>query len=351
MNLSAIILSIISRMDGERTIYSSLHLLRGKRSGQTLQDVKYYDVRSFFGVYPKLGIELYDEAVRKLIDSNSLSITDDKLVWLTKKGWNDVTSLPTYHFNGWDYRGNEMIFFARLSLFIQTVSNLRAGEKLFIPTEKEHDIQVFIKALFQKQPISDPAFAYRIMEELRSCIEASGMSDIQKTIITHRLGGYGLVGWTWNQLAESLKLSVLSVRLLFIESLHMLLRAIENEVDVPFLQKMTEHVKVTSYLTTSARQTKQFFDKGASMEDIANIRRLKMSTIEDHFVEMSINEPDFPLNQFVSQHDIQAVTKKVEQLDTKRLRLLKDEFGHLTYFQLRLILGRALKGEIGWTSM
>ena len=46
------------------------------------------------------------------------------------------------------------------------------------------------------------------MKELARCIETSKMTDIQKTILTHRLGGYGLTGWTWNQLAESLKLSI-----------------------------------------------------------------------------------------------------------------------------------------------
>lgn len=337
-------------MDGERTIYAGLHLLRGKRSGQTLQDVEYYNIRNFFGVYPKLSAALYDEAVGKLVDSGSLSIREDKLVQLTEQGWTDVSSLPAFYFNGWDYRGNEMIFFARLSLFIQTVSNMRIGEKSFIPTEKEYDIQVFVKSLFHNEPIRNPLFAYQFMQELRSCIKASGMSDVQKTILTHRLGGYGLAGWTWDQLAESLKLHVVSIRLLFTESLHMLLRTIEDKEDMPFLKRMTQHIKVVSYLTTSAMQTKHFFDKGMSMVDIAQIRRLKMSTIEDHFVEMSINEPDFPLGQFVSQHDIQAVTKKVEQLDTKRLRILKDEFEHLTYFQLRLILGRTSKGGARWTS-
>ena len=66
VKLSSILLSIISRMDGERTIYAGLHLLRGKRSGQTLQDVEYYNLKSFFGVWPKLNIEVYDEAAEEL---------------------------------------------------------------------------------------------------------------------------------------------------------------------------------------------------------------------------------------------------------------------------------------------
>ena len=75
-------------------------------------------------------------------------------------------------FNGWDYRGREMIFFARLSLAVQTVSNFKAGEKSFMPIQKDHDIQSFVKKLYHNQPISDPAYAKYIAEELRLCIDA-----------------------------------------------------------------------------------------------------------------------------------------------------------------------------------
>ena len=52
------------------------------------------------------------------------------------------------------------------------------------------------------------------------------MDDSQKTIFTHRLSGFGLTGWTWDQLADDLKLNPFDIRLLFIESLHMLLAVI-----------------------------------------------------------------------------------------------------------------------------
>ncbi|MCZ2259486.1 helix-turn-helix domain-containing protein [Sporosarcina sp. G11-34] len=351
MKLSSILLSIISRMDGERTIYAGLHLLRGKRSGQTLSDVEYYNLKAFFGILPKLKIELYDEAAGVLINSGYLSITEHSLVVLTEKGRSFATTLPTYYFNGWDYRGNEMIFYARLSLFVQTISNFRLGEKSFMPIEKDYEIQTFVKSLVHGQPIHEPSFSLQFMKELSRCIEKSKMTDIQKTILTHRLVGGGLTGWTWNQLADSLKLSMDSIRLLFVESIHRLLVAIETSTDAPFLRKMTKDIKVSSYLTLSAMQTKNMFDNGLSMNDIATLRKLKMSTIEDHFVELSINDAAFPLDKFVSGNDIQNVLKKADELATKRLRLLKDEFEHLTYFQLRLILGAQSKGEATWISI
>ena len=294
---------------------------------------------------------MYDEVVQNLKNSGYLIITDDSLVHLTEKGRAQVAFLPKYHFNGWDYRGNEMIFFDRLSLTVQTLSNFRLGEKLFLPTIKEIDIQKFVKNLLQKQSIDNPAFSNQIMEELLSCFNSKDLTEIHKIIFTHRLGGYRLTGWTWSQLAKSLKLNEESVRLLYIESLHLLLNAIETSKSSSFLKKLTQDIKVTSYLTASAMQTKQLFENGMSMEDIAAIRKLKLSTIEDHFVEMSINDSDFPLELFVSKNDAMAVIQKADELETRRLRLLKDVFNHLTYFQLRLILGFKSEGGVKWISV
>ena len=71
-----------------------------------------------------------------------------------------------------------MIFFGRLSLAVQTVSNFKAGEKSFMPIQKDLDIQTFVKVLLYNQPISDPAFAKGISKELSLCItEVKWMTD------------------------------------------------------------------------------------------------------------------------------------------------------------------------------
>lgn len=111
------------------------------------------------------------------------------------------------------------------------------------------------------------------------------------------------------------------------------------------MRKIAESVKVSTYLTDSSVKTKQLFDRGFSLEEIVTARNLKKSTIEDHFVEMSINDTEFPLIQFVSSDDVEAVVEKVREIGTRRLRLLKSEFEMLSYFQLRLILGARTGGD------
>ena len=345
MNLSSILLTIIRKLDGERTIYAGFHLLRGKRSGQTLQDVEYYGVKAFFGILPKLSLEQFNEAAKELHDADYISTTADSLVVVTETGRLRANGLPIYQFNGWDYRGREMIFFERLSLVVQTISNFRAGEKSFMPIQREPSIQEFVRKIIAKQPIRDSGFAKGIAEELESSMNRSGMSDIQKMVLTHRLSGFRMTGWTWDQLADRLKQSPFAIRLLFIESLHRLLTVVTTSDEFPFLLKIAEDVKVASYLTDSSMKTKQLFERGMSLDEIAITRNLKTSTIEDHFVEMSINDPQFPLSQFVTSDSAEAVVAKANEIGTRRLRLLKSEFNDLSYFQLRLILGARTGGN------
>lgn len=350
MNFATLLCVLFNKFDGEKTPYAGFHLLRGKRSGQTIQDVEYYNVKMFFGIMPKLSKKIFDSAINELQQLNYVFIDSSSILHLTENGKKLAQSARLFHFNGWDYRGREELFFARLSLIVQTLSHFRVGEKSFIPTQKSVEIQHFVKNLLRGQPIEDPAFSHRLKVELHTALEKSGMEEIQKNIFSHRLVGYQCTGWTWGQLESKLAISAMSAQLYYIEGLHRLLDTIEQLATTPFLNKIAKNIKIASHLTDSARKTNDLFTKGLSLEEIATTRQLKLSTIEDHIVEIAINDNEFPITQFVSAEDGLNVQRKSKELETKRLRLLKDAFPHLTYFQLRLILGTAMKGEAEWTS-
>ncbi|WP_172369421.1 helix-turn-helix domain-containing protein [Sporosarcina jiandibaonis] len=350
MDLSFLLLTIISRLDGERSIYASYHLLRGKRSGQTLQDVEYYSLKGFFCILPRLKIDVFDGAINHLKKAGYISIDEDSVVYITKKGKEVLHTLPLYRFNGWDYRGREHVFFSRLSLIVQTASYFRADQKSFMPMQNDYDIQLFVKEFLLKQRILDEEFSNQLFQELRNSIEQSGMNGCQKTIFVHRLGGYKHAGWTWKQLSDEMGIKPFTLSLYYIESLHMLLQTISQSSKYPLLTEIIKNIQVSTYLTESTIKTKELFNQGMSMQKISQLRHLKMSTIEDHFVEISINDQSFPIEEFVSATEIAAVVAKSSELGTKRLRLLKEEFPSLTYFQLRLILGTGSRGGAKWIS-
>lgn len=345
MNFSTLLCLLFSRLDGEKTVNAGYHLLRGKRSGQTIQDAKYYHLQMFFGILPKLSKSLFDEEVSKIQSQNFIIIDEESRVNLTEKGGELVRTTRPFDFDGWHYRGREEIFFARLSLIVQTLSQFRVSVKQFLPVQRDPEVQQFVKKVLRNVPIDDPAFALQVKKELVYLFEKSSMDDMQKVIMAYRFVGFQYTGWTWQQIGEKLNLSPIDVKLYYIESLHKIINYLAKSEEGLFLKKISTGIKVETVLTESTTRTKTFFDKGYSLEEIGHMRNLKQSTIEDHIVEMVLNDPNFPVERFVSREAFLEVRQVAEALETKRLRPLKEQFPQLTYFQLRLILSLPLKGE------
>lgn len=351
MKFTSLLCTIFSRLDGEKSVNAAYHLLRGKRSGQTIQDVQYYQLQMFFGILPKLSKTIFDDAIKEIEALDYIRIDHNDILHMTVKGQEVVQKVSPFYFNGWHYRGREEIFFARLSLIVQTLSHFRVGVKQFMPIHRNPEVQQFVKQFLRGYPIEEASFSNQFKKEFMAALERSGMENIQKTIMTYRLVGYGMTGWTWGQLGEQLNQSSLNVKLSFIESLHRLLQTIEQNDDFLLLKKIAIGIRVETLLTESTRKTKSYFDKGYTLEEISATRQLKLSTIEDHIVEMALNDEHFPLKQFVSLEDYRIVQEKSRALKTKRLRVLKETFPQLSYFQLRLILSLPTKGvETVWTS-
>ena len=60
-----------------------------------------------------------------------------------------------------------------------------------------------------------------------------------------------------------------TLTLYYIESLHMLLQAISQSSQFPIMTGITTNIKVSTYLTESSSKTKELFERGMSMDEIA----------------------------------------------------------------------------------
>ena len=114
------------------------------------------------------------------------------------------------------------------------------------------------------------------------------------------------------------------------------------EKPLPILHQLAEDVYITMPLTESTYETAKLLNEGKSLEQIAAIRRLKISTIEDHVVEIVMNIPTFNIVAFLSKEQLKEINDTSEAYATKKLRVLKEVLPHYSYFQLRLGLA---KGE------
>lgn len=339
MLIQQVLMRIFAKYENERTISAAFHILQGKRSGTTMQDVGLYKLFPYFSIFRKLPRKEFDRLVDELKQSDCINVHENGHFLITAKGQALVQQPFEYYLDGWHYRGNEHMFFGRLSLIIQALSHQAAGDKAFAPIERDEDIQRFSRKYlmhhqFRQKPLQQP-----LREELIHGLENAALTEEQLNIVTQRLHGANVYGYTWSQIAEQTGRDVLSCQLLFISALHKLLREIETN-EYPMLKTLTHAVKTTNVLTDSAQLTANLWLKGRSLEEIAQIRRLKMSTIEDHIVEFAMYEPSFSIDAFISKEDCQKVQLAIQTYTTKKLKSLKEAVPHLTYFQLKLALAK-----------
>ncbi|MEG0259017.1 MAG: helix-turn-helix domain-containing protein [Lysinibacillus sp.] len=338
-----VLLQILHKLNDERTVSAAYHLLKGKRSGQTIQDVGLFKLHAFFGLLPKLQRAVFDKEVATFMQYSWLKMQETGHYSLTKLGIQHAEQTLTFLLDGWHYRGNEHIFFARLSLVVQSLSYQKEKVKSFSPISKDEIVQKWVRAFLIDQQYSKNHLQQQLFEELSQVVEESVVSENSKQLLMYRLSGHSVPGWTWQQLASERKESELDSQLAFVEILHCLLNAVNKSETSPLLVKISEGLRVQAMLTESAQQTANLYEKGYSLEQIVHIRRLKQSTIEDHLVEFAMNEPNFSIGAFVTYEDAQSVLQASLNLQTKKLKVLHEELPHLSYFQLRLILA---KGEV-----
>lgn len=340
MYFQKLLLVIIHKFNGERSSMAPYYLLKGKKSGQTIQDVTYFDLHPFFSLYPKLSKEEYNVEISTLL-SNNLIEEKEAFIFITEKGLGQIKSMRETLYNGWDLRGNEHIFWRRLDLTVQTLSHFQANEKRFIPNQKDNAIHHFVRGFLLERNFQSSTFGSQFKNQLMILLENPKLLEIHRTLFVYRLSGYKESGLTWEQLAQAQNSTILDMKFQFIECLHILLSDITAE-KFPDLYALLKDIYVLTPLTDSATKTSQLFEKGYTIDEIAQMRFLKLNTIEDHVIEIVSANQSFPIYSFITSEQLQRVLDISKQLKTKKLKIIRENASDLSYFQIRLAL---TKGE------
>lgn len=340
MHFHQILLFIIHKITGQRSENAPYYLLKGKKSGQTIQDVTYFQLHAFFSILPQLSKEDYDIAINDLFKGEFIQLKES-LVYITNKGVKAIPLDKKLLLNGWQYRGKEQIFWKRIDLVVQTLSQFQANEKKFVPNQKDIATQHFVKDFLVQYNFRHSNLNNYIKQEIFHLLENPSLDDLHRTLFVYRLSGYNKTGLTWEQLARYYHLADLDIKIIFLECLHTILDNISMETS-PRLFNLAKDIHIDTPLTDSAFKTNSLFEKGYSIEQIAKIRKLKINTIEDHVIEIVSNNKKFSVSSFISKEQIGEILQLSNELHTKKLTLIKDRLPEVSYFQVRLAL---TKGE------
>ncbi len=344
MILDGIILTSTSYLNKERSISAIFHIITGKKSIQTVQDIHMYQLKSFYGVYPSLDKAVFQKQIRYLIKEDCLRICNEekqiyKLTPVGSRRLNEVGESSTLKLlNGFRFAGLEKIYFDRLRLLLQTLINSRMGNFNFIPVIENKEVEVWVKWYYIKIKPTRSKVLLHFYEELEMLL--SRFPDIVAEMFVDRLTGYKNFGKSVYQLAQQYGVQKDEIQLQITAYLHYILETVEREKDCfPYLASIADDLSANTSLTKTAQATYQLLKNGMPVQRIARIRNLKINTIQDHIVEIALYDVHFPIEKYVSQADQQEIINAHVETNSYKLSVIKEHVpNRIDYFQIRLVL-------------
>lgn len=340
----AILLLAIGKFKGERTVNGLIHLLKGKRSIQTIQDGYIFRCLTLFKTFEKLDETMIFQDIGRL-KQEGLIVDNGRYLYLTEKGKNQLQKLLLKYpfikmYNGWKYKDVTYPFWKRLLLFVQTLSFTAAEQYSFYPAVNDESTKHWVKTHFPKTNEARRKWCNDIYTELSKLL--SPLPNGLANVFVSKFSGFDLLGLTNEQIREKLSLAAGDVELMLMAVLHyMLENIVSGEKNFPRLSLFVKDITQKMPLTQSAQKTFECWKKGRSIEEIARFRRLKKNTIEDHLIEIMIADPSLSIDDFVSPPLQQTIKNVMDELQTTKLRPIKERLGEdVSYFQIRLVLTR-----------
>jgi uncharacterized protein YpbB len=339
-----VILYLADKFRGERSINGLYHLLKGKKSSQTIQDAKLYGVSFLFQTMSHLTQTNIQTEINTFVHNHWVENGSDEHVFLSDEGKNALKKghgtfrFPPY-LDGWAYGDQTVILWRRLSLYIQSLSNMLAGQQRFLPIIREPEVMQWVKRHFPYRDGEMIEKAEALYDEISSFLDE--LPERDASVFMLRLSGASRTGLTFQQIGERLGGDDDEIRMMFQGVLHRLFRVLNCNADTyRLLYTFIEDVNPLS-LTMTTRKTHRFIQEGKSIEEITRRRGLKQGTIEDHLVELALHAPEFSIDAYVRPKRQQAIAAAVRETGSKKLKTIKEQLADDTgYFEIRLVMAK-----------
>lgn len=336
--MEVLILYLVRKLQGNRSLSGVIHILKGKRSAQTIQDLSLFHLENWAGVLRNNTYQQLREAGDYLYSELLISDKENKTA-VTQKGEKylkdfskDFDSLKLQG-RKYEWNGEAEDFWQRLSLLIQTLSWLKAGNSHFIPVNADYYNKKAVKTMLKHHGTAE--LSASLEKWLHIHLQTLAVEEAE--LFVSRLSGAAQHGVTFHQLGKN-KQEAFILFLRFRTVLHFLM---DQKDTIPgSLKSLIPEKNSISGLTISAAATKEWVEQGLRIQEIAEKRKLKMSTIEDHLVELAMYDPVFPYKNYVSPIQLTKIRTVVEQLGgSSSLKQLRESLEQkVSYFEIRLAL-------------
>jgi len=332
------------QINTNRTSSAIFRLLKGFKAIQTLQDAKLFQVQRFYGVYPNLTEKQYENKIEQLMKKKLIvNVKSTKhIIKLTDTGAAKLhENRHLLHFkmlNGMTYHKIDVIFKQRLLLYIQTLLNAQKNNFNFIPIIDSSPITEWVRTYYYQTKQNLDQIHLKLYGELMHLLQS--LPDQWAAIFVDRLTGFQAYGLNTFQLANKYQLATEDIPIIEKSITHYMLATINHDNrSFPILSAFMKRHHANIAMTMSAKKTYGLLKQGYSLEQIAQIRLLKKSTIEDHIIEIALNDVTFPYETYLSATVMNEIRQAIHETKGYKLKDIKDKLHEdISYFQIRLYL-------------
>jgi uncharacterized protein YpbB len=341
---NAIIIEVLQKVDGSRKSSGIFYILTGKKTSQSLSDSQWFNIEHYYASLKGITLDQFNSIIEKLCTVDLIEPRDDSVFIVTKKGKqflkdNAKGYLFIKNLNGLKFSSIEHRCWQMITLFVQSLSNSLYNNYDFSPVIRDRETAEKVKFLFPRSDQQRKDAASRLYNELKTVIKES--DSVSAEIFVEKLSGYNRIGNTFEQSSRERGMTKIETVLRFRSVLHQIFITLGKYPDkFPVLGTLIGDYMNVPALTRSALQTYHLLQNKKNIQEIMKIRNLKLSTMEDHLIEIAREVPGFSIHPYISEEDRVRVIQFYNDTKENKLRPIKEAFPHLTYLQIRLVLAK-----------
>ncbi|WP_260202391.1 helix-turn-helix domain-containing protein [Lactiplantibacillus pentosus] len=257
------------------------------------------------------GVPLEDfMAATAVLEENGLLISPEAGSWqLTAAGQARWVAIQEHRYLPQAFSRFQTVDVRRFQqvsqLALQVTSELVHHERRYYPTTTDPSIQALVKRWLRQQSTTD--LGDRVHAALTAFL-TSVPTDELATVFVDSLTGYQAPGRTNDQLAMMLHRQPLETGLMRTDVSCQWVRWLQVHPDDPLWPLLAPLVQ-SSPVSKSAQQTYQAFTQTHALTKIATARKLKLSTVREHLLEVAIWLPSFPFTTVLDAQVIETLTR------------------------------------------
>lgn len=321
---------------------SIYQVLIGKRTATTLFFAFSNNLTAYFGLYPKLEKDVWMSYIQNVADyisveaifrqenhSHYMHLLFDNI--LQKR---NGLIIPSHHHK------HHLAF----KLLLQVLSNIQGKNPYYSPIVHDLEVQRLIKDFISMAKRADAsqvglqAIGKSLHQQLAK--ELSAFPDQAALIFLEQFEGAKLPAKTLEQGAESHQISkraiVVSQQALMDQIYQNWVSGHTLEAETQWLQVFAQGVcKQFPIWNQTTQDTLNLINQGWTLQKIADRRRLKLSTITEHIIEIALSYPAIIEPLVVEELHLTDISPLLRQEPDENYEAFKARFGEKDYWLYR----------------